>query len=396
MIFPKLLVYCWNVTNEKGFLQTLDEMKIPYIKYGRTIEDYHADGVVAREVIDLIIKEKVEAVFSFDYFPLFSMLCEIRKIPYISWVQDCPLYTLYSATITNSVNYIFCFDKLYAERVRASGAKNCIHFPLGGRAGLKEKVEKSLAGYPELRDEYSCDISFLGNLYNDKKNRLQNVELSSYSAGYVEGLVRAQAEITGYNLIKDVLDDRVVGEIVQKCKLSLGELYLQNNLEMAADAVNMVVTAREREQMLELLSDNHVVHFYTASEIPLGLQKENIVQKGYADYDMQMPYIFHKSRINLNHTSRTIESGIPLRVLDVLSCGGFCLTNYQPEIAEYFEEGRELVIYYNLEDMLQKADYYLTHEEERTLIARQGYEKLKKEFSLEQRIIQMLKSVFEE
>ena len=90
-----------------------------------------------------------------------------------------------------------------------------------------------------------------------------------------------------------------------------------------------------------------------------------------------MPYIFHNSKINLNITSKTIESGIPLRVFDILSCGGFCLTNYQPEIARYFTDGEDLVMYSSMEDLVDKVAYYLEHDEEREQIARNGYEKLK-------------------
>ena len=98
---------------------------------------------------------------------------------------------------------------------------------------------------------------------------------------------------------------------------------------------------------------------------------------GNKDYEKEMPYIFHNSKINLNITSKTIESGIPLRVFDILSCGGFCLTNYQPEIAQYFTDGEDLVMYSSMEDLVDKVAYYLEHDEEREQIARNGYEKLK-------------------
>ena len=44
---------------------------------------------------------------------------------------------------------------------------------------------------------------------------------------------------------------------------------------------------------------------------------------GYADYYKQMPHIFHDAKINLNIALRVIQTGIPLRVLDVMGCGGF-------------------------------------------------------------------------
>ncbi len=103
-----------------------------------------------------------------------------------------------------------------------------------------------------------------------------------------------------------------------------------------------------------------------------------------------MPRIFHLSRINLNFTSKPIRTGLPLRVWDILGAGGFVLTNYQTEITEYFEPGKELETFASEDELLDKISYYLEHEEERRQIARNGYEKVKAEASFELRIRQML------
>lgn len=75
-----------------------------------------------------------------------------------------------------------------------------------------------------------------------------------------------------------------------------------------------------------------------------------------------MPLVFHYSKINLNITSKSIHDGLPLRIFDVLGCGGFLLTNYQTELAQWFTPGRDLECYTGEDDLLEKVDYYLTHE----------------------------------
>ena len=126
------------------------------------------------------------------------------------------------------------------------------------------------------------------------------------------------------------------------------------------------------------------------------MEETNIKLCGAVDYQHQMPLVFHNSRINLNITSKTIESGISQRVLDILACGGFCLTNYQPEIAEFFEDGKELVMYTDMEDLAQKIDWYLKHEEERAAIARAGYNKVKEQFSMRERLAELIAIVEED
>ena len=104
-----------------------------------------------------------------------------------------------------------------------------------------------------------------------------------------------------------------------------------------------------------------------------------------------MPKIFHASRINLNITMRPIETGLSLRVWDILGCGGFLLTNYQAEIPDYFEIGRDLEAYESMEELEGKVHYYLTHDEERVEIAINGYEKVAKYHTYETRLAQMIK-----
>lgn len=114
---------------------------------------------------------------------------------------------------------------------------------------------------------------------------------------------------------------------------------------------------------------------------------------GSVDYWSEMPKVFRASKINLNFTIPNIKSGIPLRVWDVLGAGGFLLTNYQAEIPLYFTEGEDLVCFDGIEDLREKAAYYLSHEEERNRIAGQGYEKVKKYHSYLNRIQTILKII---
>ena len=103
-----------------------------------------------------------------------------------------------------------------------------------------------------------------------------------------------------------------------------------------------------------------------------------------------MPQAFAKTKVNLNISLKTIRTGIPLRVLDIMGCGGFVISNYQEEIAEYFQIGQECEVYENLEDLVVKTEFYLHNEEIRNRIAMAGCEKVKRDFSFEDRIRQIL------
>lgn len=387
-MISKLLVYCWGSLSEPVLCNTLEGMEIEYVKYARAMKDYHADAAFAQEFISVLHESRAEAVFSYDYFPLIAMICEINKIPYLAWIYDCPQYTLLSETLKSPFNHIFCFDRLYTERLRTMGAVNCYHFPLGAAKCQAEDAfaqEESGCG-----GRFVCDVSFVGNFYNDSKNRVRTADFSSYAKGFIEGLMNAQTLVYGYNFVRDSLPGEVATEVVEKCGLRLGKGYLQDDLQMAADALNVEVTARDREKAVKLVGEVAQMVVYTSSVLPEEYRSPGVRVEGYVDYEKEVPLVFRDSKINLNISSRTIESGIPQRIFDILSCGGFCLTNYQPEIAEYFEDGRELVMYSSLEDLVYKVQYYLAHEEERKQIAKEGWEKARSEFELAMRLREML------
>ena len=392
MNLNKLLFYQFGSNSEPGMKKALKENNIEYCIFTKKMQDYHADADFAYEFLQVLHNEKVQAVFSFDYFPLISMLCEMNKIPYVSWIYDCPLYTLYSNSISNEMNYIFCFDRKYAMYLQQLGAKHSVYFPLAADSDRLDEIKRT--NTKDKVRKYSSEISFVGNLYNEKKNRLRNTDLSEYSKGFVEGLIESQLKIYGYNFIREALPKGVMMEIVENCNLSLSELYQQDRLQMASDIIGMEVSAREREWVLKSIGQEINLDLYSGSKLPVSLQGLKIKEHGFIDYVKEMPYVFYNSKINLNITSKTIESGIPLRVFDILSCGGFCLTNYQPEIAEYFVDGEDLVMYSSMEDLVEKAIYYLENEEERQQIARNGYEKLKVNHNLKIVVRDMFDFIF--
>ena len=150
------------------------------------------------------------------------------------------------------------------------------------------------------------------------------------------------------------------------------------------------VTMNERKNLLTLLGQHYSVDLYSGSEPPAEMKVNYL---GTVDYYSEMPKIFASSKININITLRSIHTGIPLRVIDILGAGGFCLTNYQTELPGYFENGRELVWFESPEDLLDKAEYYLSHEDEREHIARNGREAAEKIFSYDRLLPKILETL---
>ena len=63
------------------------------------------------------------------------------------------------------------------------------------------------------------------------------------------------------------------------------------------------------------------------------------------DYYADLPRLYPLSRISLNCTSRQMKGAVNQRVFDVPACGGFVLTDNQPQLAQLFEPGLEVLTY---------------------------------------------------
>ena len=139
-------------------------------------------------------------------------------------------------------------------------------------------------------------------------------------------------------------------------------------------------TNEERTRLLTGLAKKHSVTLYAPYSSDLQ-EFEDLIMAGPVEYYHEMPLAFRHSKINLNITLSCIRSGIPLRILDILGSGGFLITNPQIELEEHFTDGIDLVYYQNEKDLYEKAEYYLSHEEERKKIAASGYEKVKQYYN---------------
>ena len=65
--------------------------------------------------------------------------------------------------------------------------------------------------------------------------------------------------------------------------------------------------------------------------------------------------------------------------------GGFYMVEYQQELEDFFEVGREIVCYRDRDDLIDLAKYYLTHDTERERIRQAGYARARRDHTWQKR-----------
>lgn len=380
----KLLLYDMGAYTQNDVMETLEQMGIPFRNILYKLQNVYEDAYFEKCVKELLNEEGFDAVFSVNYFPVLANICHEYELPYLSWTYDSPItIKRIEETLGYQTNYVFFFDRIECEKYWKRGYENVYHLPLAVNVERLDKVEITT----EEAKKYGAEISMVGQLY-DASLPVLMAPLDDYEKGYLTGIVEAQMRLYGCYFLQDVLTKELTDKMNARYEM-LGQKDFKLSKDDLVLSVAKHITHMERTLLLDILSESYQVRLYGPDK-PENLS--NVEWRGSAGYFDEMPKVFKSSKINLNVSLKCIQSGIPLRALDIMGSGGFLLTNYQPELAEYFVDGEDLVMYSSLEEAVEKCAYYLEHEEECSRIAEKGCQKVRELFRYEQRLLAMLRT----
>lgn len=324
-------------------------------------------------------------VFTENFSPTVSAVCQKVLMPYLSYVTELPAKELYDEAVRNPCNFIFCFDAAMCMELEQRIPGRCFHLPLGA----------ARQDGPEQETGEHAEVAFVGSLCqnNEEYDRIEG--LSDYARGYLESLVKTQVRIYGYDLLKVALNKEIFNELKTQLPAELWS-GVEAGLEQKAVVDTVLfnkVTEMERKNLLRAVSEQFETQLYTSEDVSA---LPAIHVHGEAKTDAEKCSVYRNSRINLCFTHRSVVSGIPQQVYEIMAAGGFVLMNFQPEISESFIIGEHLDVFASESELLEKIAYYLEHEEERVQIAEAGCRAVREYHSYASRAVAMFNAVFSE
>lgn len=380
----RILMYKWRAYNYLDVIETFRAFGFEMDFVEQQLSSYDEDEELTIKLLKMMRAKSYDFVFTINYFGVISDACEREGVPYVSWSCDSPLISMYHESVFNHCNYIFLFDKSSYLFFKELGAEQIWHLPL---AVDTDRIDHIIQNAKDLK-LYQNEISFVGSLYERNSYDSLVPTFPPYLQGYLDCAMEAQMNISGGNLLERLLTDDICMQLERHYRLEKSERSFSDlRLIFATTVLGFKVAKEQRCSYLLELVKKHPVSIYTNSNTHDLVKVE---YRGSVDYWTQMPKVFYGSKINLNFTIPNIKSGIPLRVWDVLGSGGFLITDYQPELELYFEPDKDLVMFENRQELAQKVSFYLEHEEQRRIIAENGYKKVKLNHSYNTRIKQML------
>lgn len=374
----------------------IDDLKDAYKEIGHEVvsfpffpEDYRVDPAYEASLTQEIRRHMPDYVFSFNYFPVISRVCNSEEVPYVCWVYDSPYITMYSYTVIHPCNRIFIFDKEFAYEFIKNGIETVHYLPLAANPKRLDQMN-DLDGFLASPHGNKAAISFVGALYTEKYKSAffrHFDRLSQYAKGYLDGVIAAQRNVYGYNFVQDTLTPDIMEEMMKACPSMTNEDGVESNEYIYSQYyVNRKITSIERTEFLKAIVNKYPIDVYTPD---CSFEHPNLILHEPVDPYAIAPYVYKCSKINLNMSLRSIKSGIPLRAFDIIGAGGFLISNYQTDFFDYFMPGDDFAFYDSQKDLLDKIHYYLHNESERIQMAASAHDKIVKSHTFIHRIKEM-------
>lgn len=125
------------------------------------------------------------------------------------------------------------------------------------------------------------------------------------------------------------------------------------------------------------LYGEEAVKIYNASKIVLDIPMPS-AEKGASLFGTKASF-----------TARPDEFCLTPRIFEVPACGAFLLTAENPYLDKLYEIGKEIICYRDEKELLELVKYYLSHPDQRKLIAQKGQRRALDDHTYERRLKEM-------
>ena len=344
------------------------------------------------EEISLNIKRfNPQVAFAVNYTNGLAELFESHGVDLICWEVDPATDHLKPISTSSDRAYVFTYREANVEEFVKAGFKNVEHLPLASDTEKRSPTQLS----QEEHDIYDARLSFVGSSMIENAKSLCKIFLSQYKA-YKDGSADAVEE--GNQLLEEILS-------VQRQDFSvylihdLLDKYFPNfirylfELPGAYDPsilVGEIAAAEKRVNYIAKLGGLDVKVW--GDEGWRNAEQYGAKYMGSAGHTFEINKIYSASSINVDINRLYQMDIIPMRIFDIMACGGFVLAEYSKELGDIFEIGKEVETYSTLDELVLKATYYLDHESEVLEIAERGREAVLKNHTISGRVKHMLKA----
>lgn len=370
----KLLFCERNLFMQRDIEEALSNMGIDFRCVSYIFSDPDQDEFFYSHLRSFLTEDRYDAVLSVNLVPVIADVCHEMGIPYLAWCYDACWEFSRSDIFYYPTTYIFHFDQRSCDDYKQCGYANVYHMPLAANCRRLDSL------IPPESHNYQSQLCFLGSMYEKYQSERPWFACQLHPEDYTNLMHYIAKQTLLYS--HHTLWDDITKEYVEMLSSRTPSGVLIHRIPLIATC-SSIIAGRQRNLVLHKLAEKYSLTLYSNA---ISNPVKNADYKWRASYYSQMPFIFRHAIVNLNITIPPIQTGLSLRVLDILGAGGFLLSNAQDELSEFFQIGQDLDTYENFEELQDKVSFYLSHPEITRQLARNGHSVVQKNFSFEQQL----------
>lgn len=293
-------------------------------------------------------------------------------IPIVIWFVDDPHPILLQQSKFINKNMIaLCWEKAYIPYLKKSGFEKVVYLPLAAdptlfshKAPTSPKVQLGFAG-TSMGGAFLADIKSKF-LWSD--SLIPIVEKASEAL-----LVNHDEKIS-----------KIIHTISNELSFTL-PFTDERNFTWLCSCVIHTASMKKRKEIISSLIPAGV-ELYGDPEGWKELLGNNSITHPDLDYNTQLCDAYRNIETNLNITSCQMPTAVNQRVFDIPMSGSFVLSDYQQDLGELFEIGKEAVCYKSMDELKELINYYRKNSTNREQVTKAAQKRIKNEHTYAHRI----------
>ena len=328
-----------------------------------------------------------QCVMTVNTNPALSELCDRLGRPLIVWEVDPSLDRRPERVNANRSTRVFTNRKAALAGLQDAGYASVAYLPLAA-----SQVDRHPVPLDELEERYRSQVCFVGASLAEgaRASRRKFLHLyASWRCAPEENLEGFETHLDQVLAIQHADDVYRIPELAEEHYADFLDAARRSHTRQ--DPVQWlaeIAAAGKRWETITALGRQGITVW--GDEGWADVHEHGGVYRGRAHPGAEINRIYSGGLINLDVNRMYQIDVVPLRVFEVLACGGFLLTEHCDPVADMFEVGRDLETYRSRVELVEKVEYFLAHPDEAGAIDAHGRETFLREHTLRNRVERML------
>lgn len=325
-----------------------------------------------------------DVVVAINHTPGLAEACEALGVPVVEWEID-PATDAVPSTRARGAT-VWTWRRSQVEVYRNAGFE-AHYLPLATNPRRRAPMELSEVD----RERYGVPVAYVGSSMVQRGRTLLDVFTTTFRKAFGEaGLGRELArQLLDLQGSRAHTDGYVLPELLEQVAPGIADRFAEVGCRHRPDALlGEIAAARYR---LEVLAGLGTLGLHVwGDEGWRALEAHGVTHRGWAGHYHELTRIYQAAAVNVDVGRLYQLDIVPMRIFDVIACGGFVIAQHSDALVELLEPGREIVTWQTRDELEAKVRHYLEHPDARAAIVQAGRERVLAEHTIAARLRRML------